>query len=68
MKGSEEQGGQVTFSKNLFMVFNQKKNAMYILNRILFSSTMGANCMCLGVTSVVLTSNSQSTNNIISVS
>ena len=45
------------------MVFNQKKNAMYLYDIVQFNK--GANCMGLGVTSMTLTSNSQSTNNII---
>ena len=50
------------------MVFNPQERMQCILNRILFSSTRGAKCMGLGVTSVTLTCNSQTTNNIISVS
>ena len=63
MKGSEEQGAKSHFQKKLIMVFNQKKNAMYLYDIVQFNK--GANCMGLGVTSMTLTSNSQSTNNII---
>ena len=41
MKGSEEQGGKVTFSKEIIYGFQQKKRMQCILNRTLFSSTRG---------------------------
>ena len=51
------------FKRNYLWFLTKKKNAMYLYDIVQFNK--GANCMGLFVTSMTLTSNSQSTNNII---